>query len=281
MNTYNELIHEYRRIFDSRGLSPEVVKAFLFELCNEYGINLYLDIDNQVDERVRKRFEEGAVRLLNDEPMNYVLGYTYFYGYRISVNSDVLIPRPETEELVGLILGKYDEYYAKQKIRICDIGTGSGAIAIALKKEEPLLEVYASDISEKALETARKNALDNDCDITFLSGSMLEPYIEEGLRFDILVSNPPYIKESEIIERSVYDYEPHVALFGGDDGLKFYREIFDGADMIMAENGLLFFEIGYDQKERLTDLARGYFPDAVIEVFRDINSKDRMLMIKK
>ena len=280
MSTYNELIHLYRKKCNERQLPPETVKAFLFELCNDYHINLYLDIDKEVDENLLPVFEEGMERILNNEPMNYVLGYSYFYGYRFIVNDGVLIPRPETEELVGLILSKYDEYYKGRNIDLCDVGTGSGAIAIALKKEEDKLNVYASDISQDALKVAQENAKNNDCQITFLEGSMLEPYIENGIKVDILVSNPPYIKTVETIEASVYDYEPHVALFGGEDGLKFYREILKSADQILRENGLIFFEMGYDLKESLTTLAKTYFPEAQIEVYKDINGKDRMMMIR-
>jgi len=279
MNTYNKLIHEYHKKFKDKGLSPNVVKAFLFELCNEYDIDLYMNIDNEVDERIYKRFIDGIERIMNDEPMNYVLGYSYFYGYKFIVK-DVLIPRPETEELVGLILSKYDEYYKGKKIKVCDVGTGSGAIAIALKKEEDNLDVYASDISLEALETAKINARNNNCDIHFMLGSMLEPYIENDIKVDILVSNPPYIKENEVVEASVYDYEPHIALFGGSDGLKYYRDIFSNASKIMAENGLAFFEMGYDLKDELINLAKSYFPECICEVFKDINGKDRMLMIR-
>ena len=279
MNTYNQFIHQYRKEFKEKGLSPETVKAFIFELCNEYDINLYLDIDKPMDERVYKKFEPGIKRLLANEPMNYVLGYSYFYGYRFIVNGDVLIPRMETEELVGLILSKYDEFYKDKKIKVCDVGTGSGAIAIALKKEEDNLEVYASDISEEALEVAKLNARNNDCDITFLQGSMLDPYLEKGMKFDILVSNPPYIKTVETIESSVYDFEPHVALFGGSDGLKFYREILENAKAIMNDKGLIFFEMGYDLKDSLTALVNSCLPDSKVEVYKDINGKDRMMMI--
>ncbi len=280
MSTYNQLIHEYRLKFKEKGLPPELVKAFIFELCNEFGINLYLEIDNQVDKELYEKFEKGIIRLLDGEPLNYVLGYSYFYGYRFIVNPDVLIPRPETEELVGLILSQYDKYFKGEKIKVCDIGTGSGAIAIALKKEEDNLDVYASDISAVALNVAKANASNNQCEITFLEGSMLEPYIEKGLKFDILVSNPPYIRSVEKVEASVYDYEPHVALFGGEDGLKFYREIFENAAKILNDKALAFFEMGYDQKENLSKLAREYFDDVDIRVYKDINGKDRMLMLK-
>ena len=280
MSTYNQLIHQYRNQFYEKGLSPETVKAFIFELCNEFNINLYLELDNEADERVREKFDKGIVRLLDNEPLNYVLGYTYFYGYKFIVNKDVLIPRYETEELVGLILSKYDEFYKNRVINICDVGTGSGAIAIALKKEEDKLNVYASDISKEALEVAKLNAKNNDAEVKFLCGSMLEPYIENNIKVDILVSNPPYIKTVENIESSVYDFEPHVALFGGEDGLKFYREIFDNASKILDQKGMMFFEMGYDLGDALSDLAKANFPDAQVEIFKDINNKDRMLMIK-
>ncbi|MBQ3296047.1 MAG: peptide chain release factor N(5)-glutamine methyltransferase [Erysipelotrichaceae bacterium] len=280
MSTYNQLIHKYRNEFYEKGLSPETVKAFIFELCNEFDINLYLDLDKEADNRVSEKFEKGIERLLQNEPLNYVLGYSYFYGYKFIVNKDVLIPRYETEELVGLILGKYDEFFKGKEINICDVGTGSGAIAIALKKEEDKLNVYASDISEDALNVAKLNARNNDAEVEFLHGSMLEPYIERSIKVDILVSNPPYIKTVENIESSVYDYEPHVALFGGEDGLKFYREIFENAHKVVNPKGLLFFEMGYDLKDALSELAKKYFKDAEIEVYKDINNKDRMLMIK-
>lgn len=280
MATYNNLIHKYKIQLNEKGLSLETAKAFIFELCNEYNVNLYLEMDSEALPELEKRFEEGVKRILNDEPMNYVLGYSYFYGYKFSVNKDVLIPRPETEELVCLILKKYDEYFKGKKINLCDVGTGSGAIAISLKKEEDNLNVYASDISEEALKVAKQNAESLGVDIKFYAGSMLEPYIENNIKVDILVSNPPYIKQDEVLENSVKDYEPHVALFGGDDGLKFYRIIFENAHKIVNENGMLFFEIGYDQKENLTALAQSYFKGAHIEVLKDINNKDRMLFIK-
>lgn len=279
MKTYNQLIHEYKKIFYDKGLSPEVVKAFLYELCNDEKVNLYMDLDKEVNPNIMKKFDEGIVRLMDNEPMNYVLGYSYFYGYKMTVNKDVLIPRPETEELVGLILGKYDEFYKGQSINLCDVGTGSGAIGIALKKEENNFNVYASDISEEALEVAKLNCRNNDCEIEYLCGSMLDPYIENGIKVDILVSNPPYIKTTEDVDPSVLDFEPHVALFGGEDGLKFYREIFENAPKMVNDKGFMFFEMGYDQRERLSNLAHSYFPDADVEVFKDINGKDRMLMV--
>ena len=275
MSSYNDLLNEYKKVFNDK----ETLRAFLFELCNEYDVDLYMEKDNKADVRVEKRFIEGVEKLKENEPLNYVLGYSYFYGYKMIVNENVLIPRFETEELVGLVLSKYDEYFKGQKINLADVGTGSGAIAIALKKEEANLNVCASDISFDALNVAKQNAKNNDADITFYQGSMLEPLIENNIKLDVLVSNPPYIKQDEVLDPSVKDYEPHVALFGGNDGLKFYRMIFENAHKVLKEKSMLFFEIGYDQRENLTALAHEYFKNAHIEVFKDINKKDRMLFI--
>lgn len=275
MTSYNDLLYRYKKEMDRNTL-----RAFLFELCNDENINLYLEKDNEARKSIVDKYESGVKRLIEGEPLNYVLGYSYFYGYRLKVDEAVLIPRFETEELVGRVLSGYDEYFKDQKIDLADVGTGSGAIAIALKKEEDNLNVYASDISKEALEVAILNAQNNQADIRFFEGSMLKPLIENNIKLDILVSNPPYIRNDEVVEHSVRDYEPNVALFGGDDGLKFYRMIFEDAHKVLKERSMMFFEMGYDQKENLTALAREFFPSADINVYKDINNKDRMLVIK-
>ncbi|MCI7732013.1 MAG: peptide chain release factor N(5)-glutamine methyltransferase [Solobacterium sp.] len=275
MTSYNDLLYRYKKEMDLNTL-----RAFLFELCNDENINLYLEKDNEARKSIVDKYESGVKRLIEGEPLNYVLGYSYFYGYRLKVDEAVLIPRFETEELVGRVLSGYDEYFKDQKIDLADVGTGSGAIAIALKKEEDNLNVYASDISKEALEVAILNAQNNQADIRFFEGSMLKPLIENNIKLDILVSNPPYIRNDEVVEHSVRDYEPNVALFGGDDGLKFYRMIFEDAHKVLKERSMMFFEMGYDQKENLTALAREFFPSADINVYKDINNKDRMLVIK-
>ncbi len=275
MTSYNDLLYRYKKEMDLNTL-----RAFLFELCNDENINLYLEKDNEARKSIVDKYESGVKRLIEGEPLNYVLGYSYFYGYRLKVDEAVLIPRFETEELVGRVLSGYDEYFKDQKINLADVGTGSGAIAIALKKEEDNLNVYASDISKEALEVAILNAQNNQADIRFFEGSMLKPLIENNIKLDILVSNPPYIRNDEVVEHSVRDYEPNVALFGGDDGLKFYRMIFEDAHKVLKERSMMFFEMGYDQKENLTALAREFFPSADIKVYKDINNKDRMLVIK-
>lgn len=276
MTSYNDLIFKYKKDFKE---DINVLRKFMLELCNEEGIDLYYSKDEECKESIKNKFEDGVKRLLNDEPLNYVLGYSYFYGYKINVSKDVLIPRFETEELVSHVLSCYDEEFKNKKINICDIGTGSGAIAIALKKEEDSFNMYASDISVEAIEKAKENALMNNANIHFLVGSWLEPYIKNNIKVDILISNPPYIKNDEVIDKSVKEYEPHVALFGGNDGLDFYREILNNASKILNPNAYIFFEMGYDQADSLKELVLSIYNNANITIFRDINGKNRVMKI--
>ena len=281
MTTYHKLIYLYKDALRKKGIDMQVARAFLFELCNEKGIDLYMELDNDADIEVAGKFESGIKRILQDEPKYYVLGQCYFWGYKLKVDENVLIPRFETEELVGHILSFCDQDFKdKEVIKAVDIGTGSGAIAIALKKEEPKFSLIATDISKEALDVARYNAKENDVDIKFMCGDMLKPLIEEGIKVDVLISNPPYIPSEEEMETSVVDYEPHVALFGGKDGLEFYRMIFKDAKKVLNDKFMMAFEIGYDQKEALTKEAKKYFVDEDISVIKDINGKDRMMFIR-
>lgn len=212
-------------------------------------------------------------------PVQHIIGYSYFYGYKFVVNNNVLIPRPETEELVSYVLSAYDEVFNQKTVKVVDVGTGSGAIAVALTKEESNMEVYATDISHEALEVAKLNALNNNAQITFFEGDMLQPLIEKNLKFDILVSNPPYIPDNEYVEDIVKNNEPHVALFGGNDGMKFYDVILKDAHKILNKPSIIAFEHGYRSKEAMLKLVEKYFPNQEVEVIKDLNGKDRMTII--
>ncbi len=279
MSSYRELLTKAQEQTLEAGLGEQAALFYLLELTDMKSHNLYMEMDQEADEELAKKYQEGIKRLLSGEPLGHILGFEWFYGYRFHVSEDVLIPRPETEELVGYVLAAYDEMFEGQDVIACDIGTGSGAIAISLKLEEPRFHIIASDISEKALEVARKNAKDLDANVSFLCGSMLEPLIERNVKVDVLVSNPPYIKSDAQMEKSVVDFEPHVALFGGEDGLKFYRMIFEDAHKVLKEKAFMAFEMGYDQKDDLMALAKQYFPNARIEAIQDMNRKDRMLFV--
>ena len=254
--------------------------AYLVELSQRERYDLYLHYEEDMPADLEKEFTDGMARILEGEPMAHLLGYSWFYGYKMIVNGDVLIPRVETEELCAHILSRIDRYFPDQKTIECvDVGTGSGAIAIAVAKEEPRVHMQATDISEEALITARKNAEANEVDIRFTAGDMLKPLLEQGVKLDILISNPPYIPQEEKMEHSVVDYEPHVALFGGSDGLKFYREIFRDCKALLKEKAFMAFEMGWDQRERMSALVQEYLPEARYEILQDMNGKDRMLFV--
>lgn len=277
--TYREVLKIAQEQCEKEGIIAQSAVFLLLELSEMESHNLYYEYDNEMDDELNKRFQEALQRLLKQEPLQHILGYEYFYGYKFKVNEDVLIPRPETEELVANVLADYDEYFHGQKVCAIDVGSGSGAIAISLKKEEDNLQMYASDISEKAVVVAKENAQALGVDVTFLVGDMLQPFIDANIKVDILVSNPPYIPVEEQMEKSVVDFEPHVALFGGEDGLKFYRMIFENAHKVIKEKAILAFEMGYNQKEAMEEEARKYFPTDRMETVKDLNGKNRMFFI--
>ena len=228
-------------------------------------------------------------QLKKEIPVQYLLGKTSFYGLEFEVNSTVLIPRPETEELVEWIIQNQKSSFDSAqddsgKIKILDIGTGSGCIAISLAKNLANAQIFAIDVSEKALATAQKNAEINEVNVTFISKNILEVVTlsaVEGLeqQFDIIVSNPPYVRELEKqeIKKNVLDNEPHLALFVDDnDALIFYRKIAELAQKNLSPNGQLFFEINqYLGKEMIELLEKMDFKN--IELRKDIYGSDRMI----
>ena len=280
MSSYHSVLKHAQARMEEAGYGEQSALLYMLELTNKEAHNLYMEFEEEMQPELEEVYEAGIQRLLTGVPLGHVLGFEWFYGYRFTVNGDVLIPRRETEELVANILAAYDEHFSSQNnVTAVDIGTGSGAIAISLKKEEPNLHMMATDISEQAVAVAKKNADDHAAIVNFMVGDMLQPLIERDLKVDILISNPPYIPREEEMEHSVVDYEPHVALFGGEDGLKFYRIIFENASKVLKERAMMAFEMGYNQKEALSAEARKYFPDARIEVLKDMSGKNRMLFV--
>lgn len=217
---------------------------------------------------------EDAIKRLNaGEPVQYIVGNVNFYGYELKVNKNVLIPRRETEELVGEVIKRSSNF---KNPRIIDVGTGTGAIAISISKELNT-HVYASDISEDALNVARENTSNLSADVTLLQGDMLEPY--KNMRINIIVSNPPYIKEDEIIEDIVYNNEPHIALFAKNNGLEYYENILKNAKDILDDKFLIAFEIGKTQGEEVRKLALEYLKNVRVEIKKDLSLKDRMVFV--
>ena len=281
MATYKSAVREAELELEKNQKSMQLAKIFMLEISNLESVDLYLNYENEMDAEVYSKYMDGVKRMCKDEPMQYILGYEWFYGRKFTVNQDVLIPRPETEELVSNVLIAVDERMEKRTtpLTLIDVGCGSGAIGLSLKLEEPSLNVTLGDISAPALKVAEKNAKDLGADVTFVEGDMLEPFINANLKVDVLVCNPPYIPQEQVIEASVKDYEPNVALFGGNDGLYFYKKVFDSCDKILNKNALMAFEIGYDQKDALLAEVRERFPKAKSEVLQDMYGKDRMLFV--
>ena len=239
---------------------------------------LYLKMNDEITNEEINKFNELWNKYLNEnKPIQYLIGTSCFYGYDFIVTPDVLIPRYETEELVENILYRYDEHFDKKDVDVCDLATGSGCIAIALAKEEKHMHVVATDISKEALKVAKMNNEKFNAGVTFLTGDMLEPL--KGRKFDIFVSNPPYIPDNEEVMSLVKDNEPNIALFGGSDGMKFYRIILKNVKNYLKKKAIIAFEHGYDKKEEMIKLANTYFPNSKVEVIKDLEGKDRMTFI--
>ena len=239
---------------------------------------------NNISEQISKEKEELYFSLIDKHieenmPLSHLAGFEYFYDRKFKVTKDVLSPRMETEELIYKVI-EYIKSINKNNIKILDLCTGSGIIGITLRKEleSKSLKVVASDISEEALKVAKENAIMNEAEVKFIQSDIFENVNE---KFDIIVSNPPYIAYSDKItmEDNVLNYDPHLALFAEEDGMYFYREIVENSKEYLNKDGMIFFEIGYDQREKILKLANKNGFKA--EVYKDINGRDRMAILER
>ena len=222
-----------------------------------------------------KDLENNLKRLKNGEAVQYIIGNVDFYGNIIKVNHDVLIPRFETEELLEKSINYINKYFKNPKI--LDIGTGSGCIAITLKKEIPNSIVDASDISLKALKIAKENTLNNKVDINLIQSNIFENI---NKKYDVLISNPPYIdiNDTEIMD-IVKNNEPHSALYAPNKGLFFYKEILKNSKNYLNEKSFIAFEIGYKQAYEIKEIVLKYYPNSNIVIEKDLSNKDRFIFI--
>ena len=278
MKTYSEVIAQADKqllsVFDH-----SEARYFMRELCENAEIDLYANLDNFIDEDINNLFQAGIKKLLEHEPVAHILGYSWFYGRKFKVNEDVLIPRPETEQLVMNSLLEIEDYFDTFNLDLLDLACGSGAIGISLKLEESALNVSIADISTDALGVAKENAENLFAKVVITESDMLTEYIKKEQKFDVIVCNPPYILNNEELQASVYDFEPHVALFGGEDGLDFYRQVLNESKQTLKSPGMLAFEMGYDQKETLSNEIMKVYPNATIKHFKDYADLDRMIFI--
>ena len=233
-----------------------------------------LEPQMRIDEYQHALLKDAVRRLLDGEPVQYVTGKAWFDGLLFHVDDAVLIPRPETEELVGMVANSVP---VDRPLRVWDVGTGSGCIAVSLAKRLPLAEVKAFDVSEKALATARRNAEWNGVNVDFICDDVLHPHSKIWCHpVDLVVSNPPYIRESEknTMERNVLDHEPSLALFVPDeDPLLFYRQILTLAVPQLTATGSIWFEINEAMGDAMTNLCHSMGLPAVIK--EDYNKKRR------
>ena len=227
----------------------------------------YLHKEDNLDEAIK--------RLNNGEPVQYIVGDVNFYGNIIKVNKNVLIPRRETEELVEKTQELIKNLFDKD-ISILDIGTGSGCIPITLKKIFPKSNITAIDISNKALEVAKNNALLNNVDINYIQSDI---FSNINNKYDCIISNPPYLKEDDYIMDIVKNNEPHIALYADNNGLYFYEEILKNANKYLNNKYLIAFEIGETQGEDIIKIAKKYFPNATIKLEKDLQKLDRFIFI--
>ena len=237
------------------------------QFSNKLSEELSVEQENRYFDLINKNINE-------DTPLSHLVGFDYFYDRKFKVTKDVLSPRMETEELIYKVL-EYIKKSKKDSFRILDLCTGSGIIAITLKKEivEKYTEIVASDISEKALSIAIENANNNNANITFIKSDLFDNI---SGKFDLIISNPPYIsyKNKITIKDNVLNYDPHLALFAEEDGIYFYRKIIENAVHYLSKDGVIFFEIGYDQKEKIFELGKNN--NFITTVYKDINDRDRI-----
>ncbi|MED4015905.1 peptide chain release factor N(5)-glutamine methyltransferase [Sutcliffiella cohnii] len=241
---------------------------------------LLSNMQEELSENHRKVFVFDVHKLVAGVPVQYILGFEEFYGRQFFVNDEVLIPRPETEELVEGVLQRIEDLFQnKESVSLVDVGTGSGAIAVSLALENSRLQVSATDIAGESLEVAKDNAHKYDAAVEFVHGDLLLPLIEQGIKVDVVVSNPPYITETEFEELStvVKDFEPYRALVSGNSGLEFYERFMEELPQVLNERALVAFEVGLGQGEAVKELLQRTFPQADVQVINDINGKDRMV----
>ena len=257
---------------EDENIKTKVLLKYILNVDDSY---LIIHNDENQDKEIEKKFINCINELIEGKPLQYITHHQEFMNLDFYVDENVLIPQPDTEVLVLQTINIIKRY-ENSNIKVLDLCTGSGAIAISIAKsfENQAVQVYASDISDKALEVAKKNSKKNDVHINFINSNMFENIDE---KFDIIVSNPPYI-ETEIIKKLSKDVqqEPHIALDGGFDGIEFYKIIASEYEKYLNDNGTLLLEIGYNQKQSVTEL----FRNRNVECIKDLAQNDRVIIVK-
>ena len=270
--TVEELI-----VYGKGKTSSDHAKMLLSSYLDVNPLELLTILDKEVDSDIEKLYKSSLEALKENKPIQYVIGNVNFYGLKFIVNRNVLIPRFETEELVEQVV-EYTKDLNKDKIKILDLGCGSGAIGLTLKSILKDSEVTLTDISKDALEVAKLNANNLNLDVTFIESDWFSNVKLE--QYDIIVSNPPYIRTDEEIEEIVKNNEPSLALYGGVDGLDCYRKILANIKPYLNNKFLIAFEIGESQKEEIYDIVNKYLKDIEIICKKDLYGRNRMIFVR-
>ena len=264
-------------VYGKKYLHTMDVRLLLSFVLGYDNLELLNHLNDFVSDDIVFKYKDIIKRLLDGEAIQYIIGNVNFYGNEFKINKNVLIPRFETEELVEKTLNILNEKFSDyDSVKILDVGCGSGVIGITLDKLYKKSIVTCSDISQYALDTTALNAKLLESDINVIKSDMLKNI---NGKYDVIISNPPYIMEEEQIELKVKNNEPHIALYGGKDGLKYYREILSTAKKNLNDKYLIAFEIGWQQKDAIISIAKEFFDNSTIESFQDMSQKDRIILI--
>ncbi|MGT2924210.1 peptide chain release factor N(5)-glutamine methyltransferase [Streptococcus caviae] len=271
---YAQAFAQYEADLAANGEEKEALAYVFNDWKNWNRLDFILHQSHEIPEADLRQLDRITKLLKQHMPAQYLTGKAYFADLTLAVDERVLIPRPETEELVNLIL----EENPDESLTVLDIGTGSGAIAVALAKARTSWQISASDISEEALLLAQDNAKANQAAVNFLHSDVFSQISD---KYDIIVSNPPYIafEDRNEVGQNVLLHEPHLALFAENDGLAVYQKIAEGAAEHLNAKGKIYLEIGYKQGIPVSELFRNYFPDKRTRLLQDSFGKDRMVVI--
>ena len=269
-----QLFSDFEEELIRQGEEAESLSFVYRSLKNLSFTDFVFALQQEVTEEEKEFVEEIYKKLANHIPAQYIIGHAEFFGMQLKVDERVLIPRPETEELVELILAENSE----ENLKVLDIGTGSGAIALALAKNRLNWSVTAADISQDALDLASENAKNQKLNIFFKKSDC---FAEISEKYDIIVSNPPYISREDESEvgLNVLHSEPHLALFADEDGLAIYRRIAEDAKYHLKDGGKIYLEIGYKQGRSVPELFRKYLPEKRVRTLKDQFGQDRMVVV--
>lgn len=273
--TYREVLSRASSFLESKTIEGYSIQFLFLERKKWSKTDWLIHMNDPITPKDQKMIDQDMALLLKHLPPQYILGYADFYGHRLKVTKDTLIPRPETEELVQLCLDETSD----ERLDVVDIGTGTGAIAISLKAKRSSWNVSAVDLSEQALAVAKENAIQESVDICFYHGDTLAPVSAE--KFDIIISNPPYISiaEWDLMDESVRTYEPKMALFAEDQGLAIYKKIAKEAKDLLKSKGKIFLEIGFTQGAAVKRIFEDVFPDKKVRIRKDLFGNERMIIV--